>query len=80
MENRRFTKEELSQYNGKNGTPIYFAYQGKVYDVTNSFLWQNGKHQVLHIAGVDLTGSLDHAPHGEDLLQRFMIVGILVEI
>ncbi len=77
---RTFTKEEFRQYTGKDGVPAYIAYKGKVYDVSNSFLWQKGKHQVVHFAGADLTESLDHdAPHGPDLLERVPMIGTLVE-
>ena len=78
-EMRRFTKEELLQYNGRNGRPAFIAYEGKVYDVTESFLWQEGKHQVLHHAGRDLTEALTQAPHGVDLLQKFPVVGELID-
>jgi len=74
---KRFSKKELAQYNGKNGAPAYIAYKGKVYDVSSSFLWKNGNHQVLHNAGKDLTDSLEEAPHGVDLLERFPVVGTL---
>ena len=76
---RRFTVEELALYDGTDGTPAYIAYEGKVYDVTNSFLWQRGRHQVLHVAGQDLTDSLHQAPHGEDLLDRVPVVGVLID-
>jgi len=79
MEMRVFTKEELRQYNGRNGAPAFIACRGRVYDVSDSFLWQNGRHQVIHAAGADLTSSLDQAPHGEDLLERFPIIGVLKE-
>ena len=59
---RRFTRKELARYNGKDGAPAFIAYEGKVYDVSRSFLWQDGRHQVLHTAGVDLTAGLDQAP------------------
>lgn len=74
---KEFTEEELTQYNGKNGNPVYIVYRGNVYDVSASFLWKTGTHQVLHSAGVDLTGALAQAPHGEDLLEKFPIVGII---
>ena len=74
---RRFAKEDLAQYDGKDGAPAYIAYEGTVYDVSNSFLWQRGRHQVLHAVGQDLTGDLDGAPHGADLLDRVPIVGVL---
>jgi len=72
-----FTREELAHYNGKNGNPVYVGYNGKVYDLSASFLWKGGTHQVLHSAGVDLTESLEKAPHGSDFLERFPIVGLL---
>ncbi len=75
---RRFTLEDLARYDGKDGRPAYIAYGGRVYDVSGSFLWQGGRHQVLHDAGTDLTAALDQAPHGEDLLERFPVVGLLI--
>jgi len=74
---KEFTEEELVQYNGKNGNPVYVVYMGKVYDVSTSFLWKDGTHQVLHSAGVDLTKALEQAPHGGDVLERFPVVGIM---
>lgn len=76
---KSFSKEELARYNGKNGAPAYIAYKGKVYDVSASFQWRSGRHQVLHNAGEDLTDSLEHAPHGVELLERFPVIGILRE-
>jgi len=75
---RTFTKEELGHYSGENGSPAYIAYKGNVYDVTRCFLWHRGKHQALHVAGMDLTDALADAPHGEDLLERAVLVGTLV--
>jgi predicted heme/steroid binding protein len=74
---RRFTRKELAQYDGKRRTAVYVAYKGKVYDVSPSFLWRDGRHQVIHTAGKDLTGALAEAPHGPELLEKFTIVGIL---
>ncbi|MEM3880635.1 MAG: hypothetical protein QXD19_02690 [Candidatus Bathyarchaeia archaeon] len=47
--------------------------------MSTSFLWKDGKHQVLHEAGTDLTEALKQAPHGEDVLNRFPVVGILLK-
>ncbi len=77
MPERRISRTELARYNGKGGTPVFIAYQGKVYDVSGSFLWHKGKHQVVHKAGMDLTPSLPLAPHGPELLERFPVVGVL---
>jgi len=74
---KKFNREELAKYNGKNGMPVYIAFNGKVYDVSESFLWKNGSHQVFHNAGEDLTESLEQAPHGSEMLERFPIVGIM---
>jgi predicted heme/steroid binding protein len=71
------TKEEVAQYNGKNGNPAYVIFKGKVYDVSSSFLWKDGIHQVFHSAGVDLTNALEQAPHGGDVLEKFPVVGII---
>jgi predicted heme/steroid binding protein len=42
-------------------------------------LWKKGLHQVLHTAGADLTTEIDSAPHGADLLERFPVVGMLID-
>jgi len=69
--------EELARFDGRDGRPAYLAYAGKVYDVSDSFLWRVGRHQALHRAGQDLTEALGQAPHGPELLERFPVVGIL---
>jgi len=74
---KEFTEKEHAKYNGKNGKPAYVAYKGKVFDVSTSFLWKDGNQQVLHKAGEDLTVALQQAPHGEDVLKRFPVVGTL---
>lgn len=76
---KKFTLKELAQYNGKDGKPAYVAYKGKVYDLSKSFLWQDGDHQGLHVAGKDLTKDMEDAPHGPEELESFPIVGELVE-
>ncbi|ONN27467.1 cytochrome B5 [Thermosipho affectus] len=76
---RVFTKKDLLKYNGKNGRPAYIAYEGLVYNVTESFLWKDGNHQALHKAGQDLTEALKSAPHGKEFLKKFPVVGILKE-
>ena len=76
---RIFTVKDLAKYNGKNGKPVYVAYKGKVYDVTNSFLWKDGRHQALHSAGTDLTIAIEQAPHSGEMLARFPVIGILQE-
>ena len=68
---------ELQQFNGEGGRPVYIAYKGKIYDVTNSDLWKTGRHQNRHDAGDDLTEMLAQAPHGEEMLEKMPVVGRL---
>lgn len=75
---REFTPEQLEQYNGKEGRPAYIAYKGKVYDVTDNYLWADGDHQGEHTAGRDLTEEVVNAPHGEETLERVKPVGTFV--
>ena len=77
-EQKKITKQELAESNGKNGKPAYLAYKGKVYDVTDSSFWIDGDHLGMHEAGKDLTEELEMAPHREENLQRVKIVGTLV--
>jgi predicted heme/steroid binding protein len=76
---REFTEMELRKYNGERGQPVYIAYKGKVYDVSQSLRWRTGMHEDLHYSGLDLTRSLRKAPHGEEVFGRVPIVGILKE-
>jgi predicted heme/steroid binding protein len=77
-EPRKFTLEELKQYDGKNGKPAYVAYQGNVYELTESGLWSGGEHMGLHEAGKDLTEEIELAPHREEVLERVKLIGKLV--
>jgi predicted heme/steroid binding protein/uncharacterized membrane protein len=76
-EQRVFTREELRTYDGKEGRPVYVAYQDKVYDVSTSKMWKTGTHMRQHAAGQDLTAALPAAPHTADVLERFPQVGVL---
>ena len=75
--NKTFTREDLARFNGKNGARAYIAHQGKVYDVTDSPLWESGDHNGVHEAGWDLTDSLAEAPHQEEVLEGLPVVGTL---
>ena len=74
---KEWTPEELESFNGKEGTSIYIAFEGKVYDVTQSRLWSKGIHMNRHRPGKDLSGEMSAAPHGPEVLERFPRVGIL---
>jgi hypothetical protein len=75
---RTFTRDELKAYDGQDGRPTYAAFQGKVYDVSTSPLWEEGQH-FEHGAGRDLTDELADAPHGEEVFGNVPIVGDLVD-
>jgi len=77
-EQKQVTKQELEENNGKDGKPAYFAYKGKVYDVTQSSFWIDGDHIGMHQAGRDLSEELEMAPHKEENFQRVKLVGDLV--
>lgn len=77
---KEFSKEELARFNGKKGPLVYVAYKGKVYDVSDSFLWKDGTHQILHSAGTDLTDAIEQAPHGWGVLEKFQVVGTFREV
>jgi predicted heme/steroid binding protein/uncharacterized membrane protein len=76
---KKFSKEELTKFDGKSGAPIYVAYKNKVYDLTQSPLWKFGIHANTHKAGIDSTESILNAPHGEEIFERYSVVGELGE-
>ncbi len=73
---RQISAEELARGDGKDGRPALVAYKGKVYDVTPSKLWRNGKHVNAHFAGRDLTIEMGSAPHMEDVMNSFPVIGL----
>lgn len=73
---RLFSIQELRRHDGDRG-PAYVAYRNQVYDVSASGEWRNGLHRDQHWAGQDLTEFLALAPHGEETLARFPVVGII---
>lgn len=72
-----FTKAQLALRNGQDKPNIWIAFQGNIYDVTESRLWNKGKHYE-HWAGQDLSEELADAPHCRSVLQKFTIVGKLI--
>jgi len=71
--------DELKKHDGEDGRPAYIAHMGKIYDVTQSKLWKNGRHMNRHNAGNDLTHDIQAAPHTLDVLERYPEVGTLKE-
>ncbi|MBW2471288.1 MAG: cytochrome b5 [Deltaproteobacteria bacterium] len=74
---QEFELAELEKFDGNEGRPVYVAYKGKVYDVSDSKLWRNGLHMKRHQAGQDMSADIQGAPHEPDVLERFPQVGIL---
>jgi 2-oxoglutarate ferredoxin oxidoreductase subunit beta len=75
---KAFTLQDLQRYDGAEGKPLYLGYKGRVYDLSASPLFQGTQRMRCHIAGKDLTHEIEMAPHGEDLVFKFPLVGRLV--
>jgi len=74
---KEFTAEELSSFNGKEGNPVYIAFEGRVYEVTKSRLWLKGLHMNRHPAGRDLSAEISAAPHGTEVFERYPQIGTI---
>ncbi len=74
MELKEFSRSQLALRNGQDREEIWVAYQGVIYDVSESRLWRDGKHYE-HWAGQDLTDELPDAPHTEKVFKKFKAVG-----
>lgn len=71
-----YSPQELALRNGTDRPEVWIAFEGIVYDVTESLLWRGGRHYE-HWAGQDLTGELPDAPHGVRVFGRVKAVGRL---
>ncbi|MBM3446236.1 MAG: cytochrome b5 [Bacteroidetes bacterium] len=71
-----YTRSELALRNGQDRPEIWIAWEGKIFDVTESRLWRNGKHYE-HWAGQDLTEELADSPHGRRVFDGRVPIGIL---
>lgn len=77
MENlKTYTINQLALRNGSDKPEIWCAFNGVIYDVSQSKLWRNGKHYE-HWAGQDLTDEMKDAPHTQHVFEKFEIVGRL---
>ena len=74
---KAFDERELSEFNGRDGKPVYLAHGGRVFDVSESKMWKGGLHMKRHHAGRDLSGDIHAAPHGPEVFERYPQVGIL---
>lgn len=76
---RMFSIEELSTFDGKNGKPAYVAVDGTVYDVTNNRAWAAATHFGLN-AGKDYTQEFASCHAGQQsILTMLPVVGRLAE-
>lgn len=78
MKKRQFSESELKNFDGKEGRSAYVAIEGKIFDVSESHLWVEGRHMGLHLAGEELNNSIKNAPHDIDILSSFPVVGVLI--
>ncbi len=76
-EERVFTLDELSEYDGKDGNPAYVAVDGVVYDVSDIAAWADGEHFSGVTAGADNSDEISKSPHGESVLEDLPVVGTL---
>lgn len=74
----QYRRSQLALRNGQDRPEVWCAYQGIIYDVSESRLWRSGQHYE-HWAGQDLTDELPEAPHNERVFARFTAVGQLLE-
>ncbi len=73
-----YTLAQLALRNGQDKPEIWIAFEGKIYDVSASRLWKNGKHYE-HWAGQDLTAELQEAPHSRQVFEKFEVIGLLIK-
>jgi predicted heme/steroid binding protein/uncharacterized membrane protein len=74
---KEYDPKVLSEYDGKDGNPVYIVHQGRVFDVSESKLWKGGLHMKRHHAGRDLTTDFGGAPHGTEVFERYPQVGVI---
>ena len=75
--NKKFTKEELSYYNGTKGKPAYVAVNEIVYDVSLEPAWGGGTHFKIY-SGKDLSIEFNSC-HNTQLLEKLAKVGTLID-
>ena len=72
------TAQQLSANDGKGNNKCYVALDGKVYEIKEGKLWQNGQHITSEgkaYCGADLSKVIDKAPHGRTKLETLTVVG-----
>ncbi len=75
---KEFTLNELSEYNGRNGNPAYVAIEGIVYDVSNEPVWNERKNKGI-TAGEDLTEQFNYYHGMDEILNNAPKIGVLTD-
>jgi predicted heme/steroid binding protein len=73
-----YSRSQLALRNGQDRDEIWIAYQGTIYDASQSRYWRTGIHYG-HWAGQDLSDELAQAPHSARVFERLPVVGRLLE-
>jgi predicted heme/steroid binding protein len=73
---KTYSRNELALRNGQDMDTIWIAFQGRIYDATNSRYWKKGFHYE-HWAGQDLSEHFKDAPHTVAVFERLPLVGFL---
>ena len=74
--NEFYTSETLAQFDGVENEEAYIAFEGRIYDVSDTF--SEGTHQGNE-AGQDLTEELKEAGHGPEVLDDQEHIGYYLE-
>jgi predicted heme/steroid binding protein len=76
---KKFSLDELRQYDGQGGKPVYIVFNGKVYDVSSSSSWSGGSHLGIHNRNENLGEKIKSAPHGEEVFDKVKQVGVIAQ-
>ncbi|MBD3180345.1 MAG: hypothetical protein GF417_12645 [Candidatus Latescibacteria bacterium] len=73
-EGDEISRSNISEFDGESGREGYLIYRDRVYDISGSDQWEDGVHFGRHRAGGDMTGEMEGAPHGEEVLERVPLI------
>ena len=71
------TVEEVAEFNGKDGKPLYVVVDSVIYDFSEVKAWKKGKHHG-HTGGADLSMDIKKSPHKKAVLKKRKKIGRLV--
>lgn len=77
---RTFTATQLTTFDGKDGRACYVAVNGKVYEIEQGRLWEEGQHTPSGsqaMCGKDVSDVIGKSPHGTSKLSTLEVVGTL---